>query len=394
MSGAAAWTATFISITLILKHVQYYTVPKQQRYIVRICLMIPIYAISSWFSYVFYHEAPYFEFIRSFYEAFVLASFFILLVNYLGDTPVDQHFAFVGSEPRRLKLTIPFCCISYNPANRHLIWYLKWGILQYTVIQPFLTVIGVIAHTQNKYCPESLSPKYANVYILSINFVSVTVAMYALITLYVTIKDELAPHRPFFKFLCVKLIVFFSFWQSALINILSFYNVIKPTEYWTKANIATGLNAILICFEMVVFALLHVKAFDYRVYRPKERVKQTIWAGLVDSLNPMDLVREIVLGARYLWAIVTRSALPIGGTYREESIAEQMNIERGLERAGTFKRRNNLNSNTDMQSVKPLKGHSHDTPSMSTIVSHDQPQYTAHMTTATNTHSGKPPHLV
>ncbi|RKP07456.1 organic solute transporter subunit alpha/Transmembrane protein, partial [Thamnocephalis sphaerospora] len=293
MSGLAALTATIISFALIFKHVQYYTVPSQQRYIVRICMMIPIYAFTSWLSYLFYREAPYFEFVRTLYEAFVIACFFILLVHYLGDTSHSQQHALAEAAPDQMKLPLPFCCITYSPSNRNTIWYLKWGILQYAVVQPCLTVTGFIAQFFNRYCPESLSPRYANVYIKAINFISVTVAMYALVTLYVMVKDTLKPHQPFFKFLCVKLVVFFSFWQALVISILSRYDVIKPTQYWTKANIATGLDAILICFEMVAFALLHVKAFDFRVYRPKERHKQTIWGGLVDSLNPMDLVREI-----------------------------------------------------------------------------------------------------
>src|SRR5262245_59630278 len=92
MSGAAAAVATVISMVLIYKHLQYYykvgwrrsgqpsrttpgsppAQPNQQRYIIRICLMVPIYAIISWLSYFYYRQSIYYEVLRDCYEAFVL----------------------------------------------------------------------------------------------------------------------------------------------------------------------------------------------------------------------------------------------------------------------------------------------------------------------------------
>lgn len=43
---------------------------------------------------------------------------------------------------------------------------------------------------------------------------SVTFAMYALIQFYHQTRGELAHQRPFMKLLCIKLVIFFCFWQS------------------------------------------------------------------------------------------------------------------------------------------------------------------------------------
>jgi len=68
----------------------------------------------------------------------------------------------------------------------------------------------------------------------------------------------------------------------------------------STTNISNGLSAILICFEMVIFAVLHTYAFDYRVYRPEIRHKSTIWFAIVDSMNPIDFFRELWYGLVYI----------------------------------------------------------------------------------------------
>lgn len=46
--------------------------------------MVPIYSVTSFLSYFFYNEALYFQLVRDCYEAFVISSFFHLLLSYLS----------------------------------------------------------------------------------------------------------------------------------------------------------------------------------------------------------------------------------------------------------------------------------------------------------------------
>ena len=52
--------------------------------------MIPIYALVSFLSYVFYKHSTYYEVIRDCYEAFAIASFFTLLCHYIAPNLHDQ----------------------------------------------------------------------------------------------------------------------------------------------------------------------------------------------------------------------------------------------------------------------------------------------------------------
>ncbi|CAG8847991.1 6485_t:CDS:2, partial [Racocetra persica] len=115
ISGVFAFVATIISFYLIIRHLQFYHKPNHQRYIVRILFMIPIYSIISWLSYRYFRYSTYYETIRDCYEAFVIAAFFTLLVQYVGDSPEEQKKKLRGR--KKAKLPMPCCCITYSPTG-------------------------------------------------------------------------------------------------------------------------------------------------------------------------------------------------------------------------------------------------------------------------------------
>jgi len=66
------------------------------------------------------------------------------------------------------------------------------------------------------------------------------------------------------KFLCVKGILFFSFWQSIGISILVAAGAIRSLgPYTDRERISVGLTDTLICFEMPLFAIAHLYAFSF-----------------------------------------------------------------------------------------------------------------------------------
>jgi hypothetical protein len=65
---------------------------------------------------------------------------------------------------------------------------------------------------------------------------------------YVATEERLKPFDPFYKFLTVKAVLFFSFWQGCLFQILNTCEII------TKEGGDMTYN-LLTCAEMVVIAL-------------------------------------------------------------------------------------------------------------------------------------------
>ncbi|KAF9999871.1 hypothetical protein BGZ79_006550, partial [Entomortierella chlamydospora] len=230
-------------------------------------LMVPIYAITSWFSFVYVRESIYYDTIRTLYEAFVIASFFILILQYLGDSLEDQR-RMLKQHRKTERWFFPLCCLKYNPSRPHFLQYMKWGILQYVPLNIFTTILTIVLQIQGSYCIDSWNPKFGHIWVLMISFCSVSAATYFLIMFYLTIHKDLKDYNPFLKFLAVKLVVFFSFWQSVAIEGLVYFGFIKATTYWSTDDISTGINAVLIDIEMVFFSLLHLKAFSYKPYVP------------------------------------------------------------------------------------------------------------------------------
>lgn len=71
IAGACVWAAIFISCHQIYQYLRYYTNPAEQRWIVRILFIVPIYAFESWLSLLFFNQNNYYVYfnaIRDCYE--------------------------------------------------------------------------------------------------------------------------------------------------------------------------------------------------------------------------------------------------------------------------------------------------------------------------------------
>ncbi|ETN98593.1 transmembrane protein 34 [Reticulomyxa filosa] len=108
-------------------------------------------------------------------------------------------------------------------------------------------------------------------YITCLRSMSQTWAIYCLALFYVALKKQshdsegyqiFMKLKPVNKFLCVKGIVFFTYWQSVLIAGLVWLGLLKRTEKWDENSIAVGLQDFIICIEMFFASVAHLFAFQ------------------------------------------------------------------------------------------------------------------------------------
>ncbi|EPZ32940.1 Organic solute transporter Ost-alpha domain-containing protein [Rozella allomycis CSF55] len=290
---AAIFTIAAIAMTskLIKEHISFYYKPQYQRHIIRILLMVPIYAICSFLSLIFFQKSVYFDVTKNCYEAFVIYEFFMLLLNYLGNEEETQLLTMTGKPV--MHYPFPFGCYKFDPTKPSFFLLCKRMTLQYVVIHPLTTLAAVILEYTGTLCPDSMSYKHGMFWVTFIEFISVSVAMYGLVLFYVVVSDDLRPFQPIPKFLAVKFVIFFSFWQSVLLSMAVSFGFIKETEWYTTTNLVTSMQSYLICFEMLLAALMHNKAFGAESFIPASKVKMPFYIGLKDALAIKDYVEEI-----------------------------------------------------------------------------------------------------
>ncbi|KAH9060546.1 DUF300-domain-containing protein [Lactarius vividus] len=317
VSGFFTILAIVTSFWLINKHLQWYTNKREQRYIVRLLLMVPIYASISLASYLFWDNATPLLLIRDAYEAILLTAFFYLLLTYLSPDPEVQKAVFLKRglskeadaelrrrrQPRK-KWVFPLGFVRWKPQDGlFFLQLMKWGVLQYCVVRPTTTFAAVILNHIGLYCEQSWSPVWGHVWITTLISISVTIAMYCLLQLYICVAEELAPHRPVLKLFAVKAVVFLTFWQATFLSLLSMIGVVKDTPYMTAGDINIGWGAILETFEMSVFAFVHVRAFSYKPYRPltPNPRRTPRLRSFAHAMDFRETFRELRAGLVYMW---------------------------------------------------------------------------------------------
>ncbi|KAI0061163.1 DUF300-domain-containing protein [Artomyces pyxidatus] len=308
--------ASITSFWLIGKHLQWYTNKAEQRYIVRLLFMVPIYATISLASYLFWDHATPLLLIRDAYEAILLTAFFYLLLTYLSPDPEVQKAIFRKeglsreNDAARIrrgldvkKWVLPFRSVKWKPRDGlDFLQLMKWGVLQYCIVRPVTTLAAVILNYIGWYCEDSWSPAWGHIWVTSIISMSVTIGMYCLLQLYLSVATELAPHKPVLKLFSVKAVVFLTFWQATFLSLLTMLGVVKDTPYMTADDINIGWGAILECFEMTIFAFVHVKAFSYKPYRPKTPDAQRTprLRSLGHAMDFRETFRELRSGCLYM----------------------------------------------------------------------------------------------
>lgn len=294
IAGACACVTVIITMVSVLRHCRDYTNRREQRQIIRILYMPLVYAVISFFSYRFFRNYTYYSFIEAAYEAVTLSAFLLLLIEFVAATTSGHHAEDAIARKDKRPLPIPFCCWRYRPTKPYFMYTVKWCVLQYVIIRPLVSIVGIICQKYNVLCETAgFNTHFANVYLESVNFASISIALYGLLMFYGLTAEELKGRRPLAKFLAIKLIVMFTFYQSFVFSALE-RRVLHATQYWTVTNIANGLNALAICIEMVPFSVFMMWAYSPTEYIKAGETATSIWRPLWDSINYIDFAQEIL----------------------------------------------------------------------------------------------------
>lgn len=270
-AGCFAGLSWAISFYEIIRHLSNFTKPYLQRYIIRILLMVPIYSANAWIAMVLPSTGLYLDSLREVYESYVIYSFMKYLLNFLNyDTNLQQY---IDHKPGPSQI-FPFCFLPRCVGGRQFLIKCKHGILQYVVIRPLTTLIAFTSQLLGFYGEGNYDPLSGYVYpvLLLVNNASQITAMYNLVLFYTGYQHELRPMRPLAKFFSIKLVVFFSFFQSVVISALLEIEMVEQTmrqlfpDLPDKVAIGRKVQELLICFAMLLAAIGHLFAFPHKPF--------------------------------------------------------------------------------------------------------------------------------
>jgi hypothetical protein len=165
-----------------------------------------------------------------------------------------------------------------------------------------LGVIAIVLETKGLLCPSSFSLAFGNAWVQLVKFVSTTLATYFVGSLYYIIRKDLKDTKSSIQFQLLKVFFLISL-QDILLDILVHFEVIKPTTYWSTANIKFGINALAINVEMFVFCLIAIFAFPYTYFVKPNDHTSTLRAA-IDAFNILDLWTEVWKNVKWLFLAV------------------------------------------------------------------------------------------
>lgn len=312
IAGGCAAVCTLVTLIGVLLHATHYQNRDQQRQVIRVLLMPMVYAIVSFFSYRFFRDYTYYAVAEAAYESICLSAFMMLMVHMVRQNNIDnlesKDLQEIMKAKDKRKMPFPFGRIRFRASKPYFLYSIKWSVLQYVILRPLISIVGIICQAYNVLCPEEYSSHFAGIYLDVVDFISLSVALYGLVVFYVLCKDELKGRKPLAKFMGIKMIVFFTFYQAWLFGILQSHGVIKGTAYWTATNVAEGLSALCTCVEMLVFSLYMLWAYPYKEYtnlaiQPIQRVTgcKTFCQAFWDTVNLADFAVEIWESCRFFF---------------------------------------------------------------------------------------------
>lgn len=322
----------------VSQHLRHMHLPVVQRKIMAVLWMTPIYAISSWLSLVFENAEPYLAVIREFYESYCVYMFLSFLIAVLGRG--DRRAVVTMLELKADELSKPDACccgpssckrcwlsccrsrkkrndvfksdtaaaasaasssgqkMTMNPipppgtsreeygnyitADRMkaeaVLDQCQMYAMQFVLLRP-VTAIGWLVSNQLVEPKKFLDPTTPQLYIAIVTNISIFFAFRGLVRFYHATRSNLEWCNPWPKFLCIKGVVFMTFWQKMVLGLVVNLGYSDKFDSQEAANeFVVQAQNFLICLEMLFSAVAHCFVFTPDEwadgYREREEQRQ------------------------------------------------------------------------------------------------------------------------
>ncbi|KAL7663341.1 DUF300-domain-containing protein [[Candida] zeylanoides] len=268
VSGWCAASAALIVVASIALHLCNYRKPFDQRLMVRIQLIVPLFALSCYAMLRAPHAAATryaLEPLREIYESFVIYTFFSLLTQMLGGER-NIIISTSGRAPVAHPGPLRWVLAPMDISDPYTFLNIKRGILQYVWLKPAICFAVLATQASGYYDAADLGWAAPNLWLNLVYNASVSLSLYCLALFWKILWVDLKPFNPVGKFLCVKLIIFASYWQGVVLAVVQYARRQRGGGGGGGGDAGTAIQNALLCVELVFFAIGHWLSFSYRPF--------------------------------------------------------------------------------------------------------------------------------
>lgn len=167
--------------------------------------------------------------------------------------------------------------------------YCKIGVLQYVIVRIACAIVTFALSYFDLYGEGEFHFINGYIYVAFSQNLSQIIAMYCLVLFYLVICEDVESIKPMKKFLCIKAVVFFTFWQAIAIDGLVYISLIHETDTYTAEQAGVGLQNFVICIEMFFAAWAHWVSFPVGELIIDPSIRDRDVVGVIDESGNLEL---------------------------------------------------------------------------------------------------------
>lgn len=280
----------FVGITVPIsmfhawEHLQHFVRPNLQAQIVRIIIMVPLYSIEAFMSITYVKHSYVFQTIREIYEAYVIYCFMRFLLSCFGDVKGVLLAERLTKMPAAMGYhKFPYCWLPAWQMGPDFLKRCKVGVFQFVVVRFVLSVLVLLLTIVGCYEEGNYSVSSVYLWVTLLSCVSMSWALHCLWMFYCCCQKDLIFMRPFAKFICIKSIIFFTWFQGLFIGFLVSLGHVTGTHdhhhHHTAQEVADLIQDLLISMEMLVFAVAFLNSFPVTEFANVRQLSLGVSAG-------------------------------------------------------------------------------------------------------------------
>ncbi|KAI3339968.1 organic solute transporter Ostalpha-domain-containing protein [Ustulina deusta] len=283
VSGALALFSILVTSGLIWRHVTHMSRPREQIYIIRICLLLPIIAVVFWVGVYIPRYYVYLYAIIVFCEPVTLVCFFLFICETLAapvsgpplpsSSPPSRRTIFLSPLATRARLL----GVSIADKSVFNLFRRNWiGVAQNVPVAWAVAIAVIATEAANVYCLTAHDAHHAHIYLIVFKTISTFSALLAVLRTTLPVRSEVKKHRAIAKLWAFKALIFLQVAQDFIFSIIDSKAPRSITDSTTisQADFITGVPALVVEIELVIFSVFFHYAYSVSMYQLSDEQKR------------------------------------------------------------------------------------------------------------------------